>query len=104
MRKILTALGALLLAGGSALAQQTYVVESYDAAPAEMQTLHIHRYAFDAMGRSASDTAADWCAGRPSGTMRTHRTAGDVAAAFFTLGWYTPEHVDVQCSTATSLR
>ncbi len=101
MRTLLAALGALLCVAGSAHAQ-VYTVETYDTSAADMRTVHVDRYAFDAVGRSAERAATDACAGAPPSLVHQRRTAGDVAAAVFSLGWDTPEHVDLQCASAVT--
>ncbi len=100
MRRLVGVLGALVLAGGSAFA-----VEGYDdSVRANVGTVHVSRYAFDLAGRSDDDAAAERCAGLQVVKMHRHRTMADVAAAVFTGGWYTPEHVDVQCAPVASAR
>jgi hypothetical protein len=101
MLKIWMALGTLVLSSGIAAAA---VAGDDDAVRTNWQTVHVNRYAFDAAGRSADEAAAERCAGGEQGRPHVRHTMGDIAAAVFTGGWYTPEHVDVACSASSTLR
>jgi hypothetical protein len=104
MRKIVMMLGALLLTGGSAMAVETAPYDPGNAARDSGKTVKVNRYAFDYAGRTAGEVAVDRCYEGRVQRINQYRTAGDVAAAIFTAGWYTPEHVAIQCSTTASLR
>jgi hypothetical protein len=98
MRKVLMVVAALGATGGSALADG-----NDDAVRANGQTVMVHRYAFDTAGRSEDEMAAARCGGGQIGVTHRRHTMGDVAAAVFSGGWYTPEHVDIQCSQSARL-
>ena len=100
MRRMLMTVAAVVLAGGSALAVERY---DDDAARANIQTMRIRHYAFDAYGPSADQAAAERCAGGQMGATHRYRTRGDIAAAVFSGGWYTPVHVDVACDASARL-
>jgi hypothetical protein len=104
MRKIVMMLGALLLTGGSAIAVETAPYDPGDAARGSGKTVRVNRYAFDYAGRSAGEEAVSRCYEGRVQRINQYRTSGDVAAAIFTAGWYTPQHVDIQCSTTASMR
>jgi hypothetical protein len=63
-----------------------------------VKTMKVERWAGDRRGESPNIEAA--CNG-PATTVIVERTAGDLVAAFFTFGWYTPVHVRVHCPTRT---
>jgi hypothetical protein len=66
----------------------------------DVKTFKLHRYAFDSRGRTLGEMAALGCLGGEPGRLTAHHTKGDVAAALFTGGWYTPVHVTVDCTAA----
>jgi hypothetical protein len=57
----------------------------------------LERYVFDAAGQRADLDRI--CAGGMPTSVEIRRRGDDVAAAIFTLGWYTPAHVRVTCTT-----
>jgi hypothetical protein len=63
----------------------------------EVKTLKVERWAGDRRGESPNIEAT--CDG-PASAVVVERTAGDIVAAIFTFGWYTPVHVKVHCPTS----
>jgi hypothetical protein len=103
MRRILmaTAAAAALMAAGPAWAGSSDGDDDELApVPQPQTTFKLRRYAFDTMGRSVAEMTALSCLGGQPGIVRARHTAGDVAAAVFTVGLYTPVHVTVECPTS----
>jgi hypothetical protein len=98
MKRTWMALGIVGCLSGTALAAQE------TALPPTSSEVTVHRYAFDALGRSADEAAAEACGGGQVGAKRVHRTMGDAAAMVFTAFWYTPQHVTVDCAPAAPVR
>jgi hypothetical protein len=99
MRKIWIALGVVACMGGVAAATETEL-----APTASQATVTVHRYAFNGLGRSPEQAAAELCGAGQVASTRTHRTMGDAAAMVFTAFWYTPEHVTVECAPVAPVR
>lgn len=98
MRKLLMALGAAALLAAPAVANENAGDAETPPLGGE-QVVWIQRYAFNARGVRGQQVAAQRCNGQPA-AVRTRHTAGDVAAALFSMGWYTPEHVIIDCGTS----
>ena len=65
-------------------------------------TQRLDRWVFGATGSRAEDVAARRCGRYSTVAVTRHHTAGDVAAAALTLGWYTPEHATFACAPSTN--
>jgi hypothetical protein len=63
-------------------------------------TARVDRWVFGAAGPDRVRAAAEQCSGRTVAAATVHHTGGDVAAAFFSLGIYTPVHVSYACAPA----
>lgn len=87
MRKIVWALGALALLGGTA-----------GAAPAVYGEDHrLNRWGFYVAGTDERAIAYAYCPGDRIVSVNRRRTAGDWATGIVTAGVYTPEHVTILC-------
>jgi hypothetical protein len=87
-----------VLVGGTALANEM----NDDAVRSDTQMMHINRYVYNTAGKYADEVAAERC-GSGEAHVVTHHTMGDVAAAVFTAGFYTPEHFTMSCSRSAAL-
>jgi hypothetical protein len=69
------------------------------AAPqGEVQVHRLNRWAFSGAGPSEEQIAYRNCSAGRLITVNRHHTGGDWLTMIVTAGWYTPEHVTLQCA------
>ena len=87
MRKIVLAVAALALLGGTA-----------GAATGVVETHRLNRWGFGGAGTKEAAVVYSYCPPGQLITSNRRRTAGDWLTGILTAGIYTPEHVTMQCS------
>ncbi len=103
MARVVMAVAMVAMGAGVALAEDASAVggklDRLEEGPSDAGSgqLHLPRYAFNVKGPRADRVAARRC-GNGVADVHTHHTFGDVTAAFFTMGWYTPEHASFSCA------
>jgi hypothetical protein len=95
MRICALLLAALVLAGGVASAQDFSALPAPANVGAGFRPVREQRGFYDAIRMRSG--RASVCHGQRPTHVRTTRTGGDIAAAIFTLGLWTPAHLYVRC-------
>ena len=99
MKRTLVGLGMAVLLSGPALARrQDRMADDAVGSDVNGGTMTVNRWAFGVAGKDKVRAAADQCAGRPIAAAHQYHDGKDIAAAFFTLGVYTPLHVTYRCA------
>jgi hypothetical protein len=106
MRRILVGVGVVFLSSAPVLAKTAGNSDSRDQMMdqdlAGTGTARVDRWVFGAAGPDRVRAAAEHCSGTTTASASLHHTGGDIAAAVFSLGWYTPVHVTYACSPAAN--
>jgi hypothetical protein len=100
---MLVGVGAVLLSSAPVLAAEASKLDDMaeqlvDQDLASSRTTRVDRWGFGFAGPDRVRAAAEHCSGTSVGSAAVRHTGGDVAAAFFSLGVYTPVHLTYSCS------